>query len=95
MKRIDSCPVTHISLHAVMRELATRGVLGTKEVYHPGMGVGVHYTYNGEPLQFRMGFTGRLDGLNTNAEEPIVFSEPHDIAYIGSTKTLVTFAKSL
>lgn len=93
MKRIDSCPVTHVSLHMVLKELASMGTITPEEVYRPGIGLGTRYTYNGEPLQFRIGFIGRLDWLEATTEQPLVFSVPHDIVYVG--KTLITFAKSL
>lgn len=93
MRRIDSCPVTHISLHSILKEFAEKGVIGTQEVYRPGFGLGVRYTMNGEPLQFKMGFVGKLDWLDTHTELPVVLNTPHDIAYVGNS--LVTMAKSL
>lgn len=93
MRKVDSCPVTHISLHVLLKELVTLGAIGTQDVYRPGFGVGTKYTYNGLPLQFKIGFTGKVDWLETNTEQPLVFNEPYDLAYSG--KTLVTYAKSL
>lgn len=93
MKRIEACPVTHISLHVLLRDLLASNVLNTEQTYRPGIGVGARYMMNGEPLQFKMGFVGRLDWLDTHTDTPIVLSAPHDIAYVGNS--LVTMAKSL
>jgi hypothetical protein len=93
MKKVESCPVTHVSLHVLLRDLLARGVLGTEETYRPGIGRGARYTLNGEPLQFKMGFVGRLDWLDTHTDAPVVLSTPHDVAYVGNS--LVTMARSL
>jgi hypothetical protein len=93
MKNIDNCPVTHVSLHTLLRNLERNGVLGQKKTYHPGIGAGSRYTLNDEPLEVRTGFVGRLDWLDLGDEQPCSLSEPHDIAYVG--RTLVAISKSL
>ena len=93
--KIDACPVTHISLHIKLRDMERDGTLTSRRTYHPGIGEGSEYLFEGRPLAFKMGYKGDTVGLNTNMEQPLVFVEPHDVAYDFETKTLLAFAKSL
>lgn len=94
MGSINQCPITHITLHSILKEFARQEIIKSYEVYRPGFGLGSRYLYNGEPLEIRTGFVGKLDWLNVVGNQPAVFHEPHDLAYDAKTKTLVAFAKS-
>lgn len=93
MKKLDNCPVTHISLHIKLRELQRSGLLSTQSVYYPGMGAGERYALDGQPVSVLVGHVGELDWLDIDTDSPASVNFPHDIAFVG--RKLVAMAPSL
>lgn len=93
MKKIDLCPVTHVSLFMMLRDLERGGVLTLSELFRPGFGLAQRYMLDGQSVQFKIGYTGPTDWLDVGESMPGYVSEPHDIAYVG--RTLIANSKTL